>query len=185
MLSPKLGRARAVGARRIVLGVALAVSSISMPLVLTAVSRDARAATGDENAAIGKITLLNRQAIEEYRKLNFDEAQRLLDQALDLAAGAGLTQHPVRARTYVTLGVVTAGGLKRRDVAVRLFRKALQIQPEIQLSAELATPEVEAAFDEAVRGLASEPRVERLPSELLVHEPVTAGTRADPITIAV
>jgi len=147
--------------------------------------RAARAASAEENAAVGKITLLNREAIEEYRKLNFDEAQRLLDQALDLAAGAGLTQHPIRARTYVTLGVVTAGGLKRRDVAVRLFRKALQIQPEIQLSPELATPEVQVAFDEAVRGLANEPKVERLPSELLVHEPVTAGTRGDPITIAV
>lgn len=145
----------------------------------------ARAATAEENAAIGKITLLNREAIEEYRKLNFDEAQRLLDQALDLAAGAGLTQHPIRARTYVTLGMVSAGGLKRRDVAVRLFRKALQIQPEITLSPELATPDVQVAFDEAVRGLGNEPRIERLPSELLVHEPVTAGTRGDPITIAV
>ena len=145
----------------------------------------ALAATAEENAAIGKITLLNREAIEEYRKLNFDEAQRLLDQALDLAAGAGLTQHPIRARTYVTLGVVSAGGLKRRDVAVRLFRKALQIQPEITLSPELATPDVQVAFDEAVRGLENEPKIERLPSELLVHEPVTAGTRGDPITIAV
>jgi hypothetical protein len=148
-------------------------------------ARPAQAATVEENAAIGKITLLNREAIEEYRKLNFDEAQRLLDQALDLAANAGLTQHPIRARTYVTLGVVSAGGLKRRDVAVRLFRKALQIQPEITLSPELATPDVQAAFDEAVRGLGNEPKVERLPSELLVHEPVTAGTRGDPITIAV
>src|SRR5262245_53480815 len=141
-------------------------------------------AAGDENAAIGKITLLNRQAIEEYRKLNFDEAQRLLDQALELAINAGLTQHPVRARTYVTLGVVTAGGLKRQDVAVRLFRKALQIQPEIQLSKELATPEVQAAFNEAVQGLASEPKLERSPSELLVHDPVTTATRGDAITVA-
>ena len=143
------------------------------------------AASGEENAAIGKITLLNRQAIEAYRKLSFDEAQRLLDQALDIAAGAGLTQHPIRARTYVTLGVVTVGGLKRRDVAVRLFRKALQTQPEIQLSPELATAEVQAAFDEAVQGLGSEPRLERLPGELLVHEPITTGNRGEAITIAV
>jgi hypothetical protein len=182
MLSPKMGRTRVAAARRIALGVALVCSaSIWMPPL----DRDARAAAGDENAAIGKITLLNRQAIEEYRKLNFDEAQRLLDQALDLAAGAGLTQHPVRARTYVTLAVVTAGGLKRRDVAVRLFRKALQIQPEIQLSAELASPDVQVAFDEAVQSLGNEPKVERLASEMLVHDPVTKGNRGDAITIAV
>jgi hypothetical protein len=163
-----------------------AVVTLVLPLATAPLSQGlARAASGEENAAIGKITLLNRQAIEEYRKLSFDEAQRLLDQALDIAAGAGLTQHPIRARTYVTLGVVTVGGLKRRDVAVRLFRKALQIQPEIQLSAELATAEVQAAFDEAVQGLGSEPRLERLPSELLVHEPITSGNRGDTITIAV
>jgi hypothetical protein len=169
-------------ARRIALAAVVTLVGLGLPAPF---ARDARAAAGDENAAIGKITLLNRQAIEEYRKLNFDEAQRLLDQALDLAAGAGLTQHPIRARTYVTLGVVTAGGLKRSDVAVRLFRKALQIQPEIQLSAELGTPEVRAAFDEAVQGLGSEPKIDRLPSELLVHEPVTTGNRGEAITIAV
>jgi hypothetical protein len=173
-------------ARRIAYAGALIVLGSIAPLPLAPFgARPARAASAEENAAIGKIALLNREAIEEYRKLNFDEAQRLLDQALDLAANAGLTQHPIRARTYVTLGVVSAGGLKRRDVAVRLFRKALQIQPEVMLSPDLATPDVQAAFDEAVRGLGNEPKVERLPSEVLVHEPVTAGTRGDPITIAV
>jgi len=173
-------------ARRIALACALLVLGSIAPLPVAPLGeRSARAASAEDNAAIGKIALLNRQAIEEYRKLNFDEAQRLLDQALDMAASAGLTQHPIRARTYVTLGVVSAGGLKRRDVAVRLFRKALQIQPEIMLSPDLATPDVQAAFDEALRGLGNEPKVERLPSELLVHEPVTAGTRGDPITIAV
>lgn len=175
--------ARAAAARRIAFGAALMLFSTAT--TTTWFEGAAHAAPADENAAIGKITLLNRQAIGEYRKLNFDEAQRLLDQALDLAAGAGLSQHPVRARTYVTLGVVTAGGLKRRDVAVRLFRKALQIQPEIQLSAELASPDVQVAFDEAIHTLGSEPKVERLASEMLVHEPVTRGTRGEAITIAV
>jgi hypothetical protein len=182
MRSPRSAPARAATARPIVLGAALILLSTG---TTTYFEGAARAAPAAENAAIGKITLLNRQAIEEYRKLNFDEAQRLLDQALDLAAGAGLTQHPVRARTYVTLGVVTAGGLKRRDVAVRLFRKALQIQPEIQLSPDLASPDVQVAFDEAIQTLGSEPRVERLASELLVHEPLTKGTRGEAITIAV
>jgi hypothetical protein len=187
MRSSRSAPTRAAAARRIAFGAALILSSTAVltTTLLMSFERLARAAPADENAAIGKITLLNRQAIEEYRKLNFDEAQRLLDQALDLAAGAGLTQHPVRARTYVTLGVVTAGGLKRRDVAVRLFRKALQIQPEIQLSAELASPDVQVAFDEAIQTLGNEPKVERLASEMLVHEPVTKGTRGEAITIAV
>jgi hypothetical protein len=163
---------------------ALASVVVGLALMLPASFADARA-SNDDNPAIGKITLLNRKAMEEYQKLNFDEAQRLLDQALDMAASSGLSQHPVRARTYVTLGVVTLGGLKRRDVALRLFKKALQIQPEIQLPKDLATPEVQAAFDEAVQGLGSEPSVERLPSELLVHDPIKTATRGEAIPIVV
>ena len=157
---------------------------LGLALMLPASFAGARA-SNDDNPAIGKITLLNRKAMEEYQKLNFDEAQRLLDQALDMAASSGLSQHPVRARTYVTLGVVTLGGLKRRDVAIRLFKKALQIQPEILLPKDLATPEVQAAFDEAVQGLGSEPSVERLPSELLVHDPIKTATRGEAIPIVV
>jgi hypothetical protein len=138
------------------------------------------------------MTLLNRKAIEEYQNLNFDEAQRLLREALTLASNAGLSQHPIRARTYVTLGIVTLGGLKQREAAIDLFRMALQIQPEIKLSRGLANPEIQSAFDEAVETLAKAPPLQdngalpvpRLPPEkLLVHVPVQTSGRGQAISI--
>ena len=53
----------------------------------------------------------------------------------------------------MTLGIVTLGGFKQRDQAVKYFRKALQIQPEVRLSPGLANPEIQAAFDEAIAAL--------------------------------
>ena len=80
---------------------------------------------------------------------------RLLNEALDQSERAGLTQHPIRARTFVTLGIVSLGGFKQRDQAVKYFRKALQIQPEVRLSPGLANPDIQAAFDEAIAGLST------------------------------
>ena len=83
---------------------------------------------------------------------------RLLNEALDQSERAGLTQHPIRARTFVTLGIVSLGGFRQRDQAVKYFRKALQIQPEVRLSPGLANPDIQAAFDEAIAGLSTPAR---------------------------
>jgi hypothetical protein len=138
-----------------------------------------------DSATVGKITLLNRKAVDAYQHLEFETAVRLLNEALDVSEHAGLTLHPIRARTYVTLGIVTLGGFKQRDQAIKYFRKALQIQPEVRLSAGLANPEIQAAFDEAIASLASGTSDELPPEKALVHEPVRVGQmgRAVPVTV--
>jgi hypothetical protein len=157
----------------------------SAVLVLLVLGGSGGVRAADDSATVGKIALLNRRAIDEYQNLNFDEAQKLLREALDLATQSGLNQHPIRARTYVTLGIVTLGGLKQRDAAVNYFRKALQIQPEIKLSRSLANPEIEGAFNEAVAGLGSAPPRELPPEKLLVHDPVRTAGQGQAITIGV
>src|SRR6185369_238857 len=87
-------------------------------------------------------------------------------------------------RTFVTLGIVTLGGFKQRDQAVKYFRKALQIQPDVRLSPGLANPEIQAAFDEAIATLGSGGD-ELPPDKALVHEPVRSGEAGKPIPIAV
>jgi hypothetical protein len=146
--------------------------------------RAARAEDRD-SAAVGKITLLNRKALEAYQHLEFDTAVRLLNEALEKSERAGLMTHSIRARTFVNLGVITLGGLKQREEAVNYFRKALQIQPEMHLSAALANPEIQAAFDEAVATLASAAAEDLPPERALVHEPVRAGHVGQPVTITV
>ena len=153
-------------------------------VVLAATFVFARPALADDTAAVGKITLLNRKAVDAYQHLEFETAERLLNEALDQSERAGLTQHPIRARTFVTLGIVTLGGLKQRDKAVKYFRKALQIQPEVRLNPGLANPEVQAAFDEAIASLGSGGD-DLTPEKALVHEPVHIGQAKQPVSITV
>jgi hypothetical protein len=156
----------------------------------------AHAAQDDETRSVGAITLLNRKAVEAYQDLNFEEAQRLLRQALDLAEAHGLSQHPIRARTYVNLGIVLVGGYKDREQAIKMFHQGLQISPEIRLSRALANPQIQAVFDEAVRRLSAEPASSTstppptaavaLPAEkLLAHDPVRTALRGNALAITV
>src|SRR3954463_10685497 len=138
-----------------------------------------------ESAAVGKITLLNRKAVDAYQHLEFETAERLLNEALDQSERAGLTQHPIRARTFVTMGIVALGGFKQRDGAVKYFRKALQIQAEVRLNPGLANPEIQAAFDEAVAGLGSGGGDDLTPGKALLDEPVRVGQNKQPVPIRV
>jgi hypothetical protein len=143
-----------------------------------------RPARAQDTATIGKITLLNRKAVDAYQHLEFETALRILNEALDQSERAGLTQHPIRARTLVTLGIVSLGGFKQRDQAVKYFRKALQIQPEVRLSPGLANPEIQAAFDEAIATLGSGGG-DLPPEKALVHEPVRTAQVSKPLAITV
>ena len=136
-----------------------------------------------DSATVGKITLLNRKAVDAYQHLEFETAVKLLNEALDVSERAGLTLHPIRARTFVTLGIVTLGGFKQRDQAIKYFHKALQIQPEVRLSAGLANPEIQAAFDEAIASLGANDELS--PEKALVHEPVHVGQVGRPVPITV
>jgi hypothetical protein len=153
-------------------------------LTATLLPRPAQADDRD-SATVGKITILNRKAVDAYQHLEFDTALRLLNEALEASERAGLMLHPIRARTYMSLGIVTLGGFKQRDQAVKYFRKALQIQPEVRLSPGLANPEIQAAFDEAVAGLASGTSDEMTPEKALVHEPVRSAPAGQPLPVTV
>jgi hypothetical protein len=82
----------------------------------------------------------------------------------------------------LNLGIVTLVGLKQREPAIRLFRKALQIDPEINLTRAMASPEIRDAFDEAVKGLGSQPADVPV-EELLLHDPVPTSVRGQPLTV--
>jgi hypothetical protein len=110
----------------------------------------ARADTTDET--VEKITQLNKEAITDYQAKKYDDARRILKQALDMAAAAGLDNHPIAARTHIHLGVVIINGFKQRDLGIKQFKKALEIQPEINLTKVLVTPDLQEAFAEAKSG---------------------------------
>jgi hypothetical protein len=107
-------------------------------------------AAADEAAAVNKVTNLNRRALEAYGKQDYETAKALLKEALELCASAGLDKHAIRARTHIHFGVVAIVGFQQREVGLKQFRKALEVQPDIKLTKQLVTPELQDAFEEAV-----------------------------------
>jgi hypothetical protein len=101
---------------------------------------------------LAKVTKLNKKAIDAYQKQDFDGARDFLKQALDACNAAHLEHHPITARTEIHIGVLLIGGLKQHDAGIKHFQKALQIQPDIQITKSLVTPELQDAFEEAVLG---------------------------------
>jgi hypothetical protein len=147
----------------------------------------AQANKDDLAATVAK---LNKKALDEYDNLNFEEARKILKDALDFCKEAGLDQHPITARTNLHLGVVLLTGFKQRDAATKYFRKALEIQPDIKMTKSLANPEIQAAFDEVVAALGKagggpKTAVRSGADSGLSHEPVTRASRGQGIPINV
>jgi hypothetical protein len=95
-----------------------------------------------------RITKMNKQALDAFDNLNFEQAKTLLEQALSTAESGSLGEDAVTARTHLNLGMVLIAGFQKRDEAVEHFRAALKIQPEIAPARGLFNPEVQAVFDE-------------------------------------
>ncbi len=112
----------------------------------------AHAQEGGSPDVLNKVTKLNKKALDAYQKKDFDAARGFLKEALDLCANSGLDKHPIKARTHIHYGIVMVAGFKQRDAGIKHFKKALQIQPDIQLTKSVATPALQDAFEEAMVG---------------------------------
>jgi Tetratricopeptide repeat len=118
-------------------------------LALLAAAGPARAQDANP-AAVEKISKLNKKAVDEFENLNFDQARKILKDALDACSRSGLDGSQIAARTHVHLGVVLFAGFKQKDDALAEFKKALEIAPDVKLDKLLATPEIQEVFDQAV-----------------------------------
>jgi hypothetical protein len=125
-------------------------SIFAFVLLLTLAAMPRVAAAANEEAAVKKVTNLNIKALEAYNKQDYEAARTLLKEALEVCAASGLDKHPIRARTHIHFGVVAIVGFKQREVGLKQFRKALEVQPDIKLTKQLVTPELQDTFEEAV-----------------------------------
>jgi hypothetical protein len=105
---------------------------------------------------VEKVTALNKKALDQYKRRDYEAARALLKQALEICQDSGLDSHPIKARTHIHLGVVALVGFKDHDLAIKHFHKALEIQPDIKLTPSLATKDLEDAFEEAALAGGSE-----------------------------
>jgi hypothetical protein len=128
----------------------LAVKLLALALLAFAiVALPAGAARAQDEDPVAKITQLNRDALGAYQAKKYEDAKKLLKQALELADASGLDQHPIKARTHIHMGVVLIAGAKQRADGMKQFKKALEIQPDILLTKNLITPDLQSAFDQA------------------------------------
>ena len=118
--------------------------------VQIATTAAATAAPAGDPAMVAKVTNLNKKALEAYAQQDYDTARDLLKQALETCTSAGLDQHPITARTHIHFGAVAIVGFKQREVGIKQFKKALEIEPTIKLTKSIVTPELQDAFEEAV-----------------------------------
>jgi Tetratricopeptide repeat len=159
-------------------------AALTVVLVATLATSATVRAEAEDSAAVEKVTKLNKKAVDEYQNLNFEEARKLLKNAIDVCTQSNLENHPVTARTYVHLGIVTFNGFKQRDEAVKQFKKALEIQGDIKLDKILATPETQEVFDEAVAGMKEvKPPEPPRTGGGIEHDPVSKSKQGQPITI--
>jgi hypothetical protein len=175
-------------------------TGLGLGLVLCACLLAAPAAAradGEDPVVIERITNLNKKALDAYNNLDFEDARKLLKQALDMCSSSGLDRHPIKARTHVHMGVVLIAA-KQQDLGVKQFRKAREIQPDIQVTKALANPEIIQAFEEAGAaggadaggdtGGGSQPPDEGgggAEQPDISHLPVARGRKGRPVMIAV
>lgn len=98
---------------------------------------------------VARVTKMNRDALAAVDKREFEKAREILKQALELCESAGLDEHPIAARTHLHMGVVILEGFQNRELGLKQFARALEIEPEIVVTPSLATPEMIEAFEEA------------------------------------
>lgn len=116
--------------------------------LLAGVAGPARAASNDED-----VELLVQSVLEgEYLQTQFVEALEKLELAQQACEGKTCSPK-VRARVYVAIGTVLAGGLKRLPEAKDAFVIALREDPTVALFSDYITPDVQRAFNDA-RGVA-------------------------------
>lgn len=95
--------------------------------------------------ALPQVLDLNRRGMEAYNNLEIEEAQSLLNQALQAAQRGGVLGAPL-ARTYVNLGVVAIGGMGDNGAGLEYLVQALQADPNVQLDPLTSTPDVQTMF---------------------------------------
>lgn len=104
---------------------------------------------------VDKLIEMNKKALRDYDAANWKEAKNTLLQAVSAGKKAKLETHGIMARTYLHLGVVWIAGFNDRPKAIWSFARALEIDATIRVRANMETPEISSAFEEAEKEVAA------------------------------
>jgi hypothetical protein len=93
-----------------------------------------------------------KEAMENFDLLEYEEAKKLLAQALATAKKAKLDRDPIVAQIHVRLGIVFFAGLQDPDAAKVAFAAAVELDPKVQIEAAYKTPDMQKLLEEARSG---------------------------------
>jgi hypothetical protein len=129
---------------------------------------------GPKDAAASK---LDADAMgNEYLQTEFVRAEKKFRRAITLC-GEKSCSAGVLARVHRDLGVVYVSGLGKIDEGKAAFKKALELDPSIELDRDTTTPDVKRVFA-AVRG-----KQAGASGDAIEHSPVTEQARGTPIPL--
>ncbi len=106
------------------------------------------AAPASAQRALQQVLDLNRQAMDAYNNLEIEQAQSLLQQALDAATRGRVTGSPL-ARTYVNLGIVAIAGMGDNGTGLNYFVQGIQADGNVSLDPLLSTPDIQLIWTQA------------------------------------
>lgn len=106
-------------------------------------------AKGDARKAVERAS---KDAMEHYDLLEYEDARRLLNQAVTDAKKAGIDKEPLMAGVQLNLGIVYAAGLSDNDSAKQAFRAAAAIDADIEIPPAYRTPDLTKLLAEAKSG---------------------------------
>jgi hypothetical protein len=158
----------------------------SLLLVLLACTT-ANAAPAKDDAAEKAL----KQAMEtDYFETRFDDAEKKVRAAID-ACGKGCSEG-MKARLYVALGTILAGGRKELEDGQEAFVEALKLDPKAAPDPDLTSAQVQFAFEKARAELKIGPppaasassTIHKPPAEQRVHTPVPLYFEVMPDVIA-
>ena len=129
-----------------------------MPAVAHAQAKDAEATS-----------LADKAIQEDYLATRFDAAVKKLKKAVNLCK-KGKCSDAVLARVHRDLGTVLIAGQNKREPGKAELKKALELDPNLELDESLTTPELQSAFEEVGGKPKPEPPPEE-PTETLEETP--------------
>jgi len=92
-----------------------------------------------------------KEGMENYDLMDYDNAKKALNQAIDKGKKGKLEKDPVLARAYLDLGIV-AFAVPDQDQAKSSFASAVKIDPKIQIDAAYKSAELAKLLDDVRKG---------------------------------
>lgn len=162
---------------------ALALLASAIGLAASLAGAPALAAPKDAQAEKALKTAMDT----DYLETNFDAAEKKLRAALTACGDAGCTP-ALKAKVYVALATVLAGGKKQLEDAREAFVEALKIDPAIKPDPDLLSSETTFAYENARKDLKLDAPAAKPPGPSasgLKHTPVKEQRVRTPVPLYV